>query len=81
MNYTCTGLIYDSEHTSIEEITAQFEALVKTKYEEAKANNVLRYNDIRPLLADISEFMMNGSMNNITLANIEYPATGTVKFS
>ena len=73
--------------TSIEEITAQFEALVKTKYEEAKANNVLRYNDIRPLLADISgvtdfsEFMMNGSMNNITLANIEYPATGTVKFS
>ena len=87
VNYTCTGLIYDSEHTSIEEITAQFEALVKTKYEEAKANNVLRYNDIRPLLADISgvtdfsEFMMNGSMNNITLANIEYPATGTVKFS
>lgn len=74
-------------NTSIEEITAQFEALVKTKYEEAKANNVLRYNDIRPLLADISgvtdfsEFMMNGSMNNITLANIEYPATGTVKFS
>ena len=56
-------------------------------YGEAKANNVLRYNDVRPLLADIpgvtdfSTFLMNGSMNNITLANIEYPATGTVKFS
>ena len=87
IDYTCTGLIYDSEHTSIEEIASQFEELVKTKYEEAKANNVLRYNDIRPLLADItgvtdfSTFLMNGSMNNITLANIEYPATGTVKFS
>ena len=32
-------------------------------------------------MTDFSEFMMNGSMNNITLANIEYPATGTVKFS
>ena len=58
-----------------------------TIYMGEEANNVLRYNDIRPLLADISgvtdfsEFMMNGSMNNITLANIEYPATGTVKFS
>lgn len=74
VNYTCTGLIYDSEHTSIEEITAQFEALVKTKYEEAKANNVLRYNDIRPLLADISgvtdfsEFMMNGSIHQLEIA-------------
>ncbi len=86
VNYTCTGLICD-EHTSISEIAAQFEELVKALYGEAKANNVLRYNDVRPLLADIpgvtdfSSFLMNGSMNNITLANIEYPATGTVSFS
>lgn len=87
VNYTCTGLIYDSEHTTVEEITSRFGELVKALYGEAKANNVLRYNDVRPLLADIpgvtdfSTFLMNGSMNNITLANIEYPATGTVKFS
>ena len=87
VDYTCTGLIYDSEHTTAEEIASQFGELVKALYGEAKANNVLRYNDVRPLLADIpgvtdfSTFLMNGSMNNITLANIEYPATGTVKFS
>ena len=87
VNYTCTGLLYDSEHTSIIEIVSQFEELVKGIYGDAKKNNVLRYNDIRPLLADIpgvtdfSTFLMNGSMDNIQLANIEYPATGTVKFS
>lgn len=87
VDYTCTGLIYDSEHTTVEEITSQFEELVKALYAEAKENGVLRYNDVRPLLADIpgvtdfSTFLMNGSMNNITLANIEYPATGTVSFS
>lgn len=87
VNYTCTGIVFDPALTSLEQITAAFDALVKTKYEEAKANDVLRYNDIRPLLADIegvtdfASFLMNGSMENIMLKNIEYPATGTIAFS
>lgn len=86
INFTITGLIYD-ERTNIEQIKADFAVAVKKRYEEAKNESVLRYNDVRPIISDIvgvedfSEFFMDGGMANIKLGSEEYPETGTLDFS
>lgn len=83
--YTCTGLQYDAT-TDIEQIKADFTKLVQKVYESARVEGILRYNDVRPILSDISgvddfeTFLINGEMTNITLSKEEYPETGTLDF-
>jgi uncharacterized phage protein gp47/JayE len=86
VNFTCTGLVYDST-TSIEKIKKNFQELLPSVYYEAKKESVLRYNDIRPLLSqidgveDFDEFLINGDMKNITFVKEVYPETGNCDFS
>lgn len=86
INYTITGLLYDAT-TSIEQIKTEFTEAVKVIYATAKLENLLRYNDIRPLisritgLTDFGEFLINGKEENIVLQSEEYPETGTLNFS
>jgi uncharacterized phage protein gp47/JayE len=86
INYICTGLSFDNT-TDIEQIAADFKTAVATVYDKAKSDNILRYNDIRPLLSEISgvkdfsTFTVNGGIENIKLAQEEYPETGTVTFT
>lgn len=85
ITYTCTGLSLD-ETTNMEQVKEDFTRAVREVYDKAKADNVLRYNDIRPLISAISgvkdfdTFTMNGKTINIKLAQDEYPQTGTLKF-
>jgi len=86
VNFIITGLVYD-ETTDLEQIRKDFETAVKAVYTLAKQQNILRYNDVRPIISDIigvtdfDEFLMNGEMTNITLSREEYPETGTLDFS
>ena len=86
IDYVITGLLFNST-TSIEQIKIDFAELVKTVYGEAKDENLLRYNDVRPLIKDIpgvedfEEFLMNGGTVNITLNKGEYPETGVLDFT
>lgn len=86
INYTITGLLYDST-TNIEQIKKEFSALVKNVYVRAKVENILRYNDIRPLLQNISgvedfqTFLINGGTANIPLGKEMFAETGTLDFS
>ena len=56
-------------------------------YDKAKKDSLLRYNDVRPLLSEISgvkdfaTFTMNGGTTNIKLAQEEYPETGDMVFT
>lgn len=84
--YMCTGLSID-DTTDIEQIKADFKEAIMSVYDKAKTDNVLRYNDVRPLISAISgvrdfeTFTMNGSTENINLAQDEYPETGTLNFT
>lgn len=86
ISYTCTGLIFDDK-TNIEQIKKDFSEAVKSVYNNAKNEGILRYNDIRPLISAVSGvedfdiFLVNGSMANIKLEKEEYPETGTLDFS
>ena len=86
VDYVITGLIYD-ETTDIKKIEMDFTAAVKTVYTVAKQQDILRYNDVRPIISDIAGvidfggFLMNGEMENIGLSREEYPETGTLNFS
>ncbi len=86
IDFVLTGLVYD-ETTGIEQIREDFAAAVKAVYALAKSQNMLRYNDVRPIISDISgvldfeEFFMNGDIKNIDLSREEYPETGTLDFS
>lgn len=86
VDFTITGFIYD-ETTSIEQIKEDFAKAVKAIYAEAKKEGILRYNDVRPIISDISgvedfdTFLMNGDMKNLKLDSEEYPETGTLDFS
>lgn len=86
VSYMITGLLYD-ETTSIEQIEADFAVAVKAIYTSAKQQDILRYNDVRPIISDIAgvtdfdEFFMNGDMKNIRLSREEYPETGALDFS
>lgn len=85
VSYACTGLQFDAS-ASIEQIKEDFERAVREVYKTAKTENVLRYNDVRPLMSaiegvrDFSEFYINGGTSNVVLENEEYPKTGTVDF-
>lgn len=86
VDYVITGLLHD-ETTEIEQIEADFVEAVKAVYTSAKHQDILRYNDVRPIISDIAgvidfeEFLMNGEMENIRLSREEYPETGTLNFS
>ena len=86
INFKITGLLYD-ETTSIEQIKADFSEAVKEVYTKAKQENLLRYNDVRPVISDIpgvedfNTFLIDGEMKNIELSSEEYPETGTLDFS
>ena len=60
---------------------------VKAVYTSAKRQDLLRYNDVRPVISDIAgmtdfdQFLMNGEMRNIRLSREEYPETGALDFS
>lgn len=85
INYSCTGLVFDSI-TSLEQIRTDFEDAVMGYYSEAKLENILRYNRVHALLInipgvlDFSELKMNGEEKNIVLNQEEYPETGDVLF-
>ncbi len=87
IDYICTGLLFDKEVTDITQIAINFEKAVKSVYAEAKAEGILRYNDVRPIISDIDgvedfdEFLVNGDMKNISLQKKEYPETGICRFS
>lgn len=86
IDYVITGLFYD-ETTTIKQIEKDFSAAVKAVYTVAKQQNILRYNDVRPIISDIAgvidfeEFLMNGERENIQLNKEEYPETGSFHFS
>ncbi len=86
VDYVITGLLYD-ETTSIEQIKADFAAAVKAVYTSAKQQDILRYNDVRPIISDIvgvtdfDEFLMDGDTQNIRFGRGEYPETGALDFS
>lgn len=86
VNYVITRIIYDGT-TTIEQIEADFASAVKAVYISAKQQEVLRYNDVRPVISDIAgvidfgTFLMNGETENIRLSREEYPETGTLNFS
>ena len=85
ISYACTGMILYG--ITPEEAVGAFKKEVYQVYSEAKKDGVLRYNDVRPLLAkvegveDFSDFTMNGGHGNIQLAAEEYAVTGEVVFS
>ncbi|MDE7354593.1 MAG: baseplate J/gp47 family protein [Acetatifactor sp.] len=86
VDYVITGLLYD-ETTSIEQIEMAFAVAVKAIYTSAKQQDILRYNDVRPIISDIAgvldfnEFFMNGDIKNIRLSKEEYPETGALDFN
>lgn len=85
VDFTVTGLVYDG--TTMEQIKEDFAAAVREVYASAKQQDVLRYNDVRPLLSDIigvvdfEGFLVNGDMKNIRFGREEYPETGHLDFS
>lgn len=85
VNFTVTGLVY--AETTLEHIKEEFASAVKAVYVAAKQQDVLRYNDVRPILSglagvmDFEGFLMNGKMKNIQLGREEYPETGSLEFS
>lgn len=87
INYVCTSIVYDASVTSIEQIQNEFAELLTDIYAAAKEDNVLRYNDVRPLISkvngveDFADFLMNEGEVNIVLGEAEYPLTGTLSFS
>ncbi len=86
ITYECTGLTLDGT-TDLEQVKKDFKAAVALVYDKAKNDSLLRYNDVRPLLSEISgvkdfsTFTMNGSTVNIKLAQEEYPETGDMIFT
>lgn len=86
VDFVITGLLFDGT-TDVAQIKADFASAVKAVYMSAKQQDVLRYNDVRPIISDLAgvkdfnEFLMNGGMQNIKLGREEYPETGTLDFS
>ena len=86
VDFTITGLVHDAT-TDIEQIRKDFETAVKAVYAAAKQQNVLRYNDVRPIISaiagvtDFDGFLMYGEMKNIRVGREEYPESGTLNFS
>lgn len=86
IDFTITGLLYDST-TDLEKIKMDFATAARSVFSEAKGENLLRYNDVRPIITDIAgvldfdTFLMNGDTKNVNLAKVEYPEVGTLDFS
>lgn len=86
VDYVCTGLSIDNT-TNLEQVKNDFRLAATKVYDKAKSGNILRYNDIRPLISSISgvkdfiTFTINGKTENIALGQEEYPETGTVNFT
>lgn len=86
LTYECTGLSLD-DTTDLEQVKKDFKAAVALVYDKAKNDSLLRYNDVRPLLSEISgvkdfaTFTMNSGTTNIKLAQEEYPETGDMVFT
>lgn len=86
ITYECTGLSLDGT-TDLEQVKKDFKAAVALVYDKAKNDSLLRYNDVRPLLSEISgvkdfaTFTMNGGTTNIKLAQEECPETGDMVFT
>lgn len=85
INYTYTGLVLN-DNADINKIKNDFRTALLKTYDKAKSQNVLRYNDIRPLISaidgvkDFDTFTINDKTENIQLAQEEYPTTGTLNF-
>ena len=85
ISYACTGMVLYGITPA--EAAEAFKREVYAVYAEAKKDGILRYNDVRPLLAriegveDFNDFTMNGGHGNIRLAAEEYAVTGEVVFS
>lgn len=83
--YSCHGILHDGT-TDLERIKLDFAQAVKMVYLKAKDEGVLRYNDVRPLMRDISgvvdfeSFLIDGEMENIMLGSEQYPETGALDF-
>ena len=64
----------------------EFREVIKTVYDEAKKDGILRYNLVRSLLTtiqgveDFTTFLMNGDSVNISLSQEEYPKTEMLDF-
>lgn len=86
VDFAATGLVVGTD-TNIDQIVADFKTKMASVFSDAKKNNVLRYNDARPILSlidgveDFATFTMNGEEKNITFAAEEYPLIGKVEFS
>lgn len=86
VDFVITGLLHD-ETTTVPQIREEFAAAVKAVYTLAKQQDVLRYNDVRPIISgiagvmDFDRFLINGEMKNIRLDREEYPETGTLDFN
>ena len=86
ISYLCTGIVFDREKTTLEQIKADFQEAVSAIYEEAKEQGVLVYNKVRGLVISISgvtdfeRFQMNGGEENIVLSREEYARTESVEF-
>ena len=85
LEYVCTGIKLVAG--TIEDAKEAFTEAVLSLYLEAKAQGVLRYNDVRPLLSKIAgiedflTFTINGGEENIVLARDEYADTASVTFT
>lgn len=85
VSFKCTGILHDGT-TDIGQIKKDFAEAVKAIYASAKKQDILRYNDVRPVISgivgvtDFNGFLMNGEMRNIELSREEYPETGTLDF-
>lgn len=68
-------------------MTELFREAVFKLYAEAKKEGILRYNDVRPLLAaiggieDFNDFLINDAHDNIILEANEYADTAGILFT
>ncbi len=85
ITYICTGLLFD-DTTNFEQVKKEFREVIKTVYDEAKKDGILRYNLVRSLMTaiqgveDFTTFLMNGDSINIPLSQEEYPKTEILDF-
>ena len=85
VDFTCSGLQYSN--TTIAQIKEEFQVLVKNVFSAAKETGILRYNDVRPLMNDITgvedfnTFLVDGGMENISFSREEYPVVGVLDFN
>lgn len=86
ITFECTGLVFENT-TDIDQIKSAFTTAVREVFEKAKEEELLRYNDVRPLISqiagvtDFDTFTMDGDTDNIVLDADEYPEVGTLTFT